>query len=185
MADTHSGPGWSDAQWELIAKTVTQAFDKANVAGNFLPCYGPLPERDDYVRKEVIETQGNVVSVSDDTTLKLLTLTVKVPLSREQVRDGRTASALLAFRRAATLLAQVEDYLVFNGFASVSNQGSLGAKNFGTGRGAIDRDGTIARDGFSCRDQCPGHALGARPSSERDCGPAAARTGAKGAGGPG
>ena len=50
MADIKSGPGWSDAQWELVGRTVTEAFDKANVAGKFLPCYGPLPERDDYVR---------------------------------------------------------------------------------------------------------------------------------------
>jgi uncharacterized linocin/CFP29 family protein len=122
MADTQSGPGWSDAQWELIAKTVTEAFDKANVAGKFLPCYGPLPERDDYVRKEVVETEDNVVSVSDDTTLKLFTLAVNVPLSREQVRDEGLSSALLAFRRAAVMLAQVEDRLVFKGFQSAKDK---------------------------------------------------------------
>jgi uncharacterized linocin/CFP29 family protein len=121
MADYQSGPGWSDAQWELIGKAVTEAFDKANVAGKFLPCYGPLPERDDYVREERVASFGNEVSVSDDRTLKLFTLDVKVPLSREQVRDESLASALLAFRRAAVLLSQVEDYLVFNGFDSVDN----------------------------------------------------------------
>jgi uncharacterized linocin/CFP29 family protein len=118
MADTQSGPGWSDAQWELIGKTVTEAFDKASVAGKFLPCYGPLTDRDDYVRAEVLTRNGNEVSVSDDTTLKLFTLAVNVPLSREQVHDESLSSALLAFRRAAVLLAQVEDYLVFKGFTS-------------------------------------------------------------------
>lgn len=122
MADTQSGPGWSDAQWELIGKTVTESFDKANVAGKFLPCYGPLPERDDYVREEIVKSEGNEVSVSDDRTLKLFTLAVKVPLSREQVRDESLSSALLAFRRAAVLLSQVEDYLVFKGFDPEENK---------------------------------------------------------------
>src|SRR5688572_8260823 len=118
MADTQSGPGWSDTQWELVGKTVTEAFDKASVAGKFLPCYGPLTERDDYVRAETVTTAGSEVSVSDNTTLKLFTLAVKVPLSREQVRDESLSSALLGFRRAAVMLAQAEDRLVFKGFKS-------------------------------------------------------------------
>src|SRR5688572_2627608 len=122
MADTQSGPGWSDAQWELVGKTVTEAFDSASVAGKFLPCYGPLTERDDYVRAEKVTTTGSEVSVTDDKTLKLFTLAVKVPLSREQVRDENLSSALLAFRRAAILLAQVEDYLVFKGFDRDQNE---------------------------------------------------------------
>ena len=56
-----------------------------------------------------------MVSVTDDTTLKLLNLTVHVGLSSEQVADDSLSSALLAFRRAANTLAQNEDDLVFNG----------------------------------------------------------------------
>ena len=121
MADIKSGPGWSDAQWELIGRTVTEAFDKSNVAGKFLPCYGPLPESAEYVRAEKLQDLGDSVSVSDDKTLKLFTLTVKVPLSREQIADESLSTALLAFRRAAVLLAQVEDDVVFNGFKTADN----------------------------------------------------------------
>lgn len=116
MADIKTGLGWSEAQWERVNSVVTEAFGKASVAGAFLPCYGPLPEAAEYVRDEKFTSTGHVVRVADDTTLKLFNLTVKVELSSEQVTEEALSSALLAFRRAANTLAQVEDELVFNGF---------------------------------------------------------------------
>ena len=116
MADIKTGLGWSEAQWERVNSVVTEAFGKASVAGAFLPCYGPLPEAAEYVRDEKFTSTGHVVRVADDTTLKLFNLTVKVELSSEQVTEEALSSALLAFRRAANNLAQVEDELVFNGF---------------------------------------------------------------------
>ena len=55
MADINSGPGWSEAQWEKVNRAVTEAFEKASVAGAFLPCYGPLPGSAEYVRKETLK----------------------------------------------------------------------------------------------------------------------------------
>ena len=107
MSDTRTGPGWSAAQWELVNKAVTEAFGKANVAGAFLPCYGPLPDSAEYVRDEkVVRVAGQPLKVVDDTTLKLFTLTMPVELSSEQVNEEGLSSALLAFRRAANLLGQ-------------------------------------------------------------------------------
>jgi uncharacterized linocin/CFP29 family protein len=116
MADIKTGLGWSDAQWERVNSAVTEAFGKASVAGAFLPCYGPLPEAAEYVRDEKFTETGATVRIADDTTLKLFNLTVNVVLSSEQVAEEALSSALLAFRRAANTLAQVEDDLVFNGF---------------------------------------------------------------------
>ena len=62
--------------------------------------------------------------VEDDTTLKLFNLTVSVELSSEQVNDDGLSSALLAFRRAANTLAQVEDDLVFNGRGDAKTEAS-------------------------------------------------------------
>ena len=115
MAEIKTGLGWTEAQWERVNNAVTEAFGKASVAGAFLPCYGPLPEAAEYVREETFTDTGAKVRVEDDTTLKLFNLTVKVELSSEQVNDDGLSSALLAFRRAANTLAQVEDHLVFNG----------------------------------------------------------------------
>ena len=117
MSDTRTGPGWSATQWDLVNKAVTEAFGKANVAGAFLPCYGPLADSAEYVRNETV-TIGDPVKVEDDTTLKLFNLTVPVELSSEQVNDEGLSSALLAFRRAANILGHSEDHIIFNGYGS-------------------------------------------------------------------
>ena len=114
MADSQLG--WSDAQWEKVNNAVTEAFAKASVASSVLPCYGPLTDSAEYVRNEQFASTGELVTVQDDTTLKLFNLTVDVDLSSEQAADESLATALLAFRRAANTLAQVEDDIVFNGF---------------------------------------------------------------------
>ena len=116
---------WSAAQWERVNREVTEAFDKANVVGKFLPKYGPLPDSAEYVKDETLNyaldelvdvgSPGTQLSVSDDTSLKLFNLTVHVVLSREQVSEESLSSALLAFRRGANMLAQAEDRLVFRG----------------------------------------------------------------------
>jgi len=121
MADMNNGPGWSAAQWEMVNNAVTESFGKASVAGAFLPCYGPLPGSAEYVRDEKLKTTGSSVTVEDDTTLKLFNLTVQVELSNEQVADEALSTALLAFRRAANTLAQVEDHLVFNGYGAAQS----------------------------------------------------------------
>jgi uncharacterized linocin/CFP29 family protein len=122
MAEINSGLRWSEDQWAKVNNAVAEAFAKASVAGAFLPCYGPLPGSTEYVRNEKLTAKtGERVKVEDDTTLKLFNLTVKVELSSEQVTDDALSSALLAFRRAANTLAQVEDHLVFNGRGARKN----------------------------------------------------------------
>ena len=111
--------GWTDAQWEKVNKAVTEAFDKSNVAERFLTCYGPLADSAETVRAPKLLRRDNSpaqLAIEDDTTTKLFNLTVRVTLSSEQVADESLASALVAFRRAAGTLAQVEDDVVFNGF---------------------------------------------------------------------
>jgi uncharacterized linocin/CFP29 family protein len=122
MADSNSGPGWSEAQWEKVNNAVTEAFEKASVASAFIPTYGPLQGNAKTVRQETVNVApptpaaGTLtISVEDDSTLKLFNVTVHVTLSTEQVSDDTLSSALLAFRRAANILAQAQDHLVFNG----------------------------------------------------------------------
>jgi len=112
---------WTDAQWQKVNNAVTEAFNKSSIASAFLPCYGPLPEsvqnvQDENLTATVTAGTSVTVTVSDDTTLKLFNLRVFVELSNEQVADESLSSALLAFRRAANTLAQVEDDIVFNGY---------------------------------------------------------------------
>ena len=117
---------WSDAQWQKVNDAVNEAFGKASVASAFLPCYGPLAGSTETVRNERLirvdaltpQTPPTVKLDADHdyVNLKLVNLTVNVLLSSEQVADETLSNALLAFRRAANILAQEEDRIVFEGF---------------------------------------------------------------------
>jgi uncharacterized linocin/CFP29 family protein len=119
MADAQLG--WSDAQWQMVNNVIDEEFERASVAGACLSRYGPLAAGAETVRNEQLNTAAvAVVSVTDDTTLQLFNLTVQVPLSSEQVAHEALSSALLAFRRAANILALVEDDIVFNGYVAAA-----------------------------------------------------------------
>ena len=115
---------WSDAQWRKVNDAIAEAFGKASVATAFLPCYGPLPGGTETVRNERLEedrtpSKSTTISLDADhdaANLKLMNLTVNVLLSSEQVADETLGNATLAFRRAANILAQEEDRIVFEGF---------------------------------------------------------------------
>jgi uncharacterized linocin/CFP29 family protein len=114
---------WSDAQWQKVNDSIAEAFGKASVASAFLPCYGPLPGSAETVRNERLEedrtsrpTTIRLDGDHDTANLKLINLTVNVLLSSEQIADETLANATFAFRRAANILAQEEDRIVFEGF---------------------------------------------------------------------
>jgi uncharacterized linocin/CFP29 family protein len=106
---------WTDDQWNRIRRVVLEEARGARVAGNFLPLYGPLEPDASYVPREdlIILTPG--LTVDDTEILRLSTLEVKVYLRSEQVADPELKSALIAFRRAANVLAHLEDEIIFRG----------------------------------------------------------------------
>src|SRR5262245_59762167 len=113
---------WTEAQWQKVNGAVTEAFGKVSVASAFLPCYGPLPGSAETVRNERIKEDHTSTPTTlrldgdhDAVNLKLVNLTVNVLLSSEQVADESLSNALLAFRRAGSILAQEEDQIVFGG----------------------------------------------------------------------
>ena len=136
---------WSDAQWQKVNDTVTEAFQRASVASAFLPMYGPLSGSAEIVRNELVvrnkSTKPPTVSLDanhDGVNLKLVNVTVNVQLSSEQVAEETLSNALLAFRRAANILAQEEDRIVFDGFDRqrpkderiyIANEGTLEPQN--------------------------------------------------------
>jgi uncharacterized linocin/CFP29 family protein len=110
---------WTDAQWQKVNDAVTEAFSKASVASAFLPCYGPLSGGTETVRNERLQQEDATVRLEtdhDSLNLRFVTLRVHVDLSTEQVSDETMGNALLVFRRAANILAQEEDRIVFDGF---------------------------------------------------------------------
>jgi len=111
---------WSDAQWQNVQNAVLQEFGRANVVSQVLPCFALPAPSIEAVRKEELsgpdsKTPDRKVTVTDDETIKLLNIRVLVELSHQQIVDESLASALLAFRRAANILAQTQDHFFFNG----------------------------------------------------------------------
>lgn len=110
---------WTEAQWNRVNSAITEEFTKASVAGACLPCYGPMGASMEAVSRQVFthDTNNNssIIKISDNDTTPFWTLRTFVHLNSQQVADESLSSALFAFKRAANLLAQTEDYVVFQG----------------------------------------------------------------------
>ena len=63
---------------------------------------------------------GTLLEIDDNVTRRLTTIAVNVGLRGAQVAEADLGTALVAFRRAANLIARAEDYVVFRGQAGVS-----------------------------------------------------------------
>lgn len=110
---------WTDEQWARVRQVIQEEASRARVAATFLPLYGPLSGDTDFVRADRISYKlpnGEPRMVIDDTTvLQIPTLQVKVYVRGAQMSDPDMTSVLALFRRAANVLARLEDALVFNG----------------------------------------------------------------------
>jgi uncharacterized linocin/CFP29 family protein len=113
---------WTEEQWVRVNLAIQEEAQRARVAAKFLPLYGPLPPDTDFVREVEIHPlptppppPGTPLSVNDRTTIQLATVQVRLNLRGAQLADPELGSVLTAFRRAANILARVEDALVFNG----------------------------------------------------------------------
>jgi uncharacterized linocin/CFP29 family protein len=124
---------WTDEQWARVNQVIQEEASRARVAATFLPLYGPLPPDTDFVRDQTIRYEGTVattnarIEIDDTTTIRLATLQVRVFLRGAQVADPNMASALQTFRRAANILARLEDVVVFRGQEGVSKGPAEGA----------------------------------------------------------
>jgi len=125
----HPQVPWSQEQWDRVQRVVAAEAQQARVAARFLPLYGPLSRDTDFVRKNLITTGSSVdeesgdglgstpqrLKIDDISTSRLWTLQVKVYLRGPQMADPEMTSVLALFRRAANVLARLEDTVVFNG----------------------------------------------------------------------
>jgi uncharacterized linocin/CFP29 family protein len=123
MAYDYSPISWTDEQWARVTDTIQREASRARVAATFLPLYGPLPADTDYVPKDRITEPApgarnpGPLSIEDTTTIKVPTLQVRVYVRGAQMADPELTSVLALFRRAANVLARLEDAVVFGGQA--------------------------------------------------------------------
>jgi uncharacterized linocin/CFP29 family protein len=109
---------WTDEQWARVNQVVQEEASRARVAATFLPLLGPMPGDTDFVRQELIQVPGvrpNNIGIDDRPVIQLATLQVPVPVRGAQMADPEMTSVLALFRRAANLLARLEDAVVFRG----------------------------------------------------------------------
>ena len=112
---------WTDEQWARVNKVVQEEARRARVAATFLPLLGPLPGDTDFVREGLIQYQAAPppnIGIQDRTVIQLATLQVRVPVRGAQMADPEMTSVLALFRRAANVLARLEDAVVFRGLAA-------------------------------------------------------------------
>lgn len=124
---------WTDDQWNQVSTAVSGEAQRARVAALFLPLVGPIDASTVAVPKyrlseddrapqsfgSVPEKRFNVDSHPD---LDLLRISTLVYLRSHEIADPDLNAALTMFRRAANVIARVEDTIVFNGFANALPQ---------------------------------------------------------------
>ena len=115
---------WTDEQWTRIHQVIQEEATRARVAASFMPLYGPLSPETDFVRRELISYQpwpagqpppANRIAIDDRNVSQLATLQVRLRVRGAQMADPELTSVLALFRRAANVLARLEDAVVFNG----------------------------------------------------------------------
>ena len=109
---------WTDEQWARVNKVVQEEASRARTAATFLPLLGPLPGDTDFVRQGLIQYQAAPppnIGIRDRPVIQLATLQVGVPVRGAQMADPEMTSVLALFRRAANVLARLEDAVVFRG----------------------------------------------------------------------
>jgi uncharacterized linocin/CFP29 family protein len=120
---------WTDEQWARINKVVQEEASRARIAATFLPLLGPLPGDTDFVREERIQfapPPAPPLGIQDRPVIQLATLQVRVQVRGAQMADPEMTSVLALFRRAANVLARLEDAVVFRGLVpDPANPGQL------------------------------------------------------------
>ena len=121
MTDNSQVP-WTDEQWARVYQVIQEEAARARVAATFLPLVGPLPRISDFVRRGDITfpalaapPPAQQVAINDTATMRLATLQAKVFVRGAQMADPEMTSALALFRRAANVLARLEDAVIFGG----------------------------------------------------------------------
>jgi Encapsulating protein for peroxidase len=114
--------GWSDEQWARVGRTVQEEAQKARIAAQFLPTVVTADKTavavpDNSLTANLLAPQDPTRRlVVDHTPATFLTsISVNVALTSQEVADPDQAGALIQFRRAANLIARVEDALMFCG----------------------------------------------------------------------
>jgi uncharacterized linocin/CFP29 family protein len=110
--------GWTADVWARLDKAVHDEMNLALVAAKFIPLEGPL-EGALTVPAELIDP--DTMTISETAVLPMIELSVGFGLTQEQTEsEAQLGTAVTLATRAANLLAQAEDLLIFQGDAALA-----------------------------------------------------------------
>lgn len=124
MSDNPPALSWGPQQWAVLRSVVQEAAQKARVASRILPAEKASPQAQTVPANwmDVVplgeRQRGEAeqrLQVSSGKTLHLTTISCKVYLRGSEVADPELNAAKSMVRRAAEVLARLEDAIVFNG----------------------------------------------------------------------
>jgi hypothetical protein len=114
--------GWSEEQCNRVAKVVQAEAQKARVAAQFLPANPvndvtalAVPNRALGYRANGAPPPGQVMRVDSMPGTVLTSLAINVGFTSQEMADLEQSAALIQFRRAANVIARIEDALLFRG----------------------------------------------------------------------
>jgi uncharacterized linocin/CFP29 family protein len=116
---------WSQEIWNHIDKAVHDECHRTKVARKFLPLYGPVAAGQTTVHSDTVvvvngqSIGGQSIGVDETATTPLVETSADIVLTAQQVdREEELMTAVTLATRAANLLAQAEDLLIFQGQAA-------------------------------------------------------------------
>jgi uncharacterized linocin/CFP29 family protein len=137
--------GWTEEQWNRIASVVAEEGQKARVAAQVLPTAGPEDPQVIAVPRFALGYGDNPLppntaphgakqrlEVDSEPDLPLTTIAVNVHLRTAEAADPQLRAAIVMFRRAANVIARLEDMLVFYGRdakGNIDRPGGVGLTN--------------------------------------------------------
>lgn len=111
---------WSQEIWDRIDQAVHDECQRTKIARKFLPMYGPVSPGELIVASDTVLRAGQAITVNEAATIPLIELLVEFTLTLQQVeREAELMTAVTLATRAANLLAQAEDVVIFQGQAAI------------------------------------------------------------------
>jgi uncharacterized linocin/CFP29 family protein len=113
--------GWTDDQWNRIANVVAEEAQRARTAAQVVPVVGPEDRSavsfSDFrlgVVPNIMPPPAFRLNTANLPNHPLTTIAVQVALNTSEVADPDLQAALVKFRRAASIVARLEDAIAFN-----------------------------------------------------------------------
>lgn len=109
---------WSQDIWNRIDQAVHDECQRTKIAAKFIPMYGPISPGETTVLSDRVEFDEKKLSVNETEITPIVEIIAEFKLTLQQVeREQELMTAVTLATRAANLLSQAEDLLIFQGQA--------------------------------------------------------------------